>query len=89
MLLYIIYILLLQVLHLLHHHYGQVHQGDSSLCLITAMIYLLHFWLNLLSAGWKFYIQETKTREGLCKDHDTVGPIVNCTDPRWKIKKMY
>ena len=46
-LLYIIYLLLPQVLHLLHLHYGQVHQGDSSICMITAMIHLLHFGCKL------------------------------------------
>ena len=40
-------LLLPQVLHLLHHHYGQVHQGDSSICMITAMIHLLHFGCKL------------------------------------------
>ena len=26
--------------------------------------------------------QESTVHEGLCRDQNTVGPIVNCTDPR-------
>ena len=61
-------------------------------CNDSSSAFLAVNWMNLLSAGWKSNTctsQETKTHEGLCKDHDTVGPIVNCTDPRWEIRQMY
>ena len=57
-------------------------------CNDSSSAFLAVNWMNLLSAGWKSDTsssQETRTQEGLCKDHDTVGPIVNCTDPRWEI----